>query len=115
MALPGGAWLIDTPGMRELELLASEISLDMGFPEIAALSEQCRFADCRHQQEPGCAVQQALAESRISPDRWASYAKLQREARYHALEANVSAQRAEKQKWKAIHKANKRMYRERGR
>lgn len=115
MALPGGAWLIDTPGMRELGLLASEASLDLGFPEIAALAEQCRFADCRHEQEPGCAVRQALAEARISPDRWVSYAKLQREARHHALEADAGAQRVEKQRWKAIHKANKRMYRERGR
>jgi len=114
MALPGGAWLIDTPGMRQLGLLASEASLDLGFPEIAALAEQCRFADCRHKQEPGCAVRQALAAGRISTDRWVSYAKLQREARHHALEADAGAQRAEKQKWKAIHKANKRMYRERG-
>ena len=113
MALPGGAWLIDTPGMRELGLLASETSLDLGFTDIAALAEQCRFADCRHQQEPGCAVQPALADGKISPDRWVSYAKLRREARHHALEADASAQRAEKQKWKAIHKANKRMYRER--
>jgi ribosome biogenesis GTPase / thiamine phosphate phosphatase len=114
MALPGGAWLIDTPGMRELGLLASETSLALGFPEIAALAEQCRFADCRHEQEPACAVRQALEEGRISSERWASYAKLQREARHHALEADAGAQRAEKQKWKAIHKANKRMYRERG-
>jgi ribosome biogenesis GTPase len=115
MALPGGAWLIDTPGMRELGLLASETSLDLGFPEIAALAEQCRFGDCRHKQEPGCAVRVALEEGGITPDRWASYTKLQREARHHSLEADARAQRAEKQKWKAIHKASKRMYRERDR
>jgi ribosome biogenesis GTPase len=114
MALTGGAWLIDTPGMRELGLLATETSLALGFPEIAALAEQCRFADCQHEQEPGCAVREALEEGRISPGRWVSYAKLRREARHHALEADARAQRAEKQKWKAIHKANKRMYRERG-
>jgi ribosome biogenesis GTPase / thiamine phosphate phosphatase len=114
MAVPGGAWLIDTPGMRELGLLVSERSLDWGFPEIAALAERCRFADCRHEQEPGCAVRQALEEERIVPDRWVSYAKLQREARHHAVEADARSQRAEKQKWKAIQKANRRMYRERG-
>ena len=114
MAAPNGAWLIDTPGMRELGLLASETSLDLGFPEIAAVAGQCRFADCGHEQEPGCAVRTALEEGRISPGRWMSYMKLQREARHHMLEADVSAQRAEKQKWKAIHKANKRMYRDRG-
>jgi ribosome biogenesis GTPase / thiamine phosphate phosphatase len=114
MALPGGAWLIDTPGMRELGLLAGETSLDLGFPEIAALANQCRFSDCRHEQEPDCAVRQALQEGSISQARWVSYAKLRREARHHALESDARAQRAEKQKWKAIHKASKRMYRERG-
>jgi ribosome biogenesis GTPase / thiamine phosphate phosphatase len=115
MALPGGAWLIDTPGMRELGVLGSETSLDMAFPEIAALTAQCHFGDCRHQQEPGCAVRKALEEGQIPPGRWLSYAKLQREAHHHALEADATVRRAEKQKWKAIHKANKRMYRERGR
>ena len=115
MAVPGGAWLIDTPGMRELGLLANETSLDLGFPDIASLAAQCRFGDCRHEQEPGCAVRQALDEGRIPAGRWVSYVKLQREARHHALEADSSAQRAEKQKWRAIHKASKRLYRERGR
>jgi ribosome biogenesis GTPase len=114
LPLPGGAWLIDTPGMRELGLLAGEASLDLGFPEIAALARQCRFADCRHEQEPECAVREAMEEGSISPDRWVSYAKLQREARHHALEADATATRAEKQKWKAIHKANRRLYRDRG-
>ncbi len=115
MAVAGGAWLIDTPGMRELGLLASETSLDLGFPEIAALGVQCRFGDCRHEEEPGCAVRQALEEGRIPSDRWLSYAKLQREARHHALEADANAHRAEKQKWKVIHKAARRMFQERGR
>jgi ribosome biogenesis GTPase / thiamine phosphate phosphatase len=112
--LPGGAWLIDTPGLRELGLLAGETSLDSGFPDIAALAAHCRFGDCQHGQEPGCAVRQALQQGEISEGRWASYANLQREARHHALEADPNARRAEKQKWKAIHKRNKRMYRERG-
>jgi len=115
MAVPGGAWLIDTPGMRELGLLAGETSLDLGFPEIAALAAHCRFGDCRHQQEPGCAVRQALDDGTIPAGRWMSYAKLQREARHHALEADLNAQRAEKQKWRAIHKAAKRMFHERSR
>lgn len=115
IAVPGGAWLIDTPGMRELGLLASETSLDLGFPEIAALAAQCRFRDCRHGEEPGCVVRQAREDGSIPADRWVSYAKLQREVRHHALEANATAQRAEKQKWKSAHQANKRMYRERGR
>ena len=60
MALPGGGWLIDTPGMRELGLLASDTSLNLTFHEIAAAAEQCRFGDCRHENEPGCAVRQAV-------------------------------------------------------
>lgn len=113
MALPGEAWLVDTPGMRELGVLASEASLDLGFPEIAALSAQCRFNDCGHKEEPGCAVRQALEDGRIPMERWASYEKLLRETRHHEIETDPMAKRAEKQKWKAIHKANKRMYRER--
>jgi len=114
LALPGGAWLIDTPGMRELGLVASEASLDSEFSEIAALARQCRFGDCRHEREPECAVRQAVEEGRIPADRWLSYAKLRREARHHELETDARARRAEKQKWKAIHKANRRLYRERG-
>ena len=115
VAVPGGAWLIDTPGMRELGLLAGETSLDLGFPEIAALAKRCRFGDCQHQQEPGCAVRQAIEAGAIPTERWVSYTKLLREARHYALESDSRAQRAEKQQWKAIHKRNKRMYRERGR
>ena len=115
IAVPGGAWLIDTPGMRELGLLVSETSLDSGFPEIAALSAECRFGDCRHQQEPGCAVRQALEDGRISSDRWMGYAKLEREARHSAIATDPRARRAEKHKWKAIQKASRRMYRERDR
>jgi ribosome biogenesis GTPase len=100
MAMAGGAWLIDTPGMRELGLLASETSLNVTFPEIASFAEQCRFGDCRHEDEPGCAVRQAVEAVIISPDRWASYAKLQREARHHALQADATSQRAEKQNGK---------------
>jgi ribosome biogenesis GTPase len=115
IALPGGAWLIDTPGMRELGLLATENSLALGFPEIAELAARCRFGDCRHEGEPGCWVRQAVESGEISEERWGSYVKLQRETRHHALGADPRAQNAEKQKWKAIHKANRSMYRERGR
>jgi len=113
--VPGGAWLIDTPGMRELGLLAGDTALDSGFPEIAALAARCRFRDCGHTEEPGCALRQALDDGALPADRWLSYLKLQREARHHALEADAAAKRATKQRWKAIHKANRRAYRERGR
>jgi ribosome biogenesis GTPase / thiamine phosphate phosphatase len=111
--LAGKAWLVDTPGMRELGLWGSEASLDSVFSEIVGFAKHCRFGDCCHRNEPGCAVRAAVEAGHISPERWESYGKLQREARHHALETNATARRAERQRWKAIHKANRRMYRER--
>jgi ribosome biogenesis GTPase len=113
--LANGASIIDTPGMRELGLIAGADSVEAGFPEVAEAAAHCRFADCRHGEEPGCAVQQALTAGVIETARWESYGKLAREARYQEIAADRSAQAAEKQRWRAIHKANKRMYRDRGR
>jgi ribosome biogenesis GTPase len=77
--LPGGGCLIDTPGMRELKLTGTE-DLDVGqFADIAELATGCRFRDCRHGAEPGCAVRAALAEGRLDPGRWANWCKLQDE------------------------------------
>ena len=79
--LPSGALLIDTPGMRELALWADEESLDTTFAEIPQLAAQCRFTDCAHEREPGCAVRAALADGGLEPARYESYRKLQRELR----------------------------------
>lgn len=79
--LPSGALLIDTPGMRELALWADEESLDVTFAEIPQLAAQCRFTDCAHDREPGCAVRAALADGGLEPARYESYCKLQRELR----------------------------------
>jgi ribosome biogenesis GTPase len=77
--LPSGGCLVDTPGMRELKLTGAE-DLDVGqFADIAELATGCRFRDCRHGAEPGCAVQAALAEGRLDPGRWANWCKLQGE------------------------------------
>lgn len=97
--LPGGGALIDTPGLRELGLWASQPALDEAFADIAALAAQCRFRDCTHAGEPGCAVAGA-----VDPGRWASYLKLQAEIRYHERASNVHAALSEKQRWKSIHK-----------
>jgi ribosome biogenesis GTPase len=80
--LPGGALLIDTPGMRELQLWATDEAVDQTFADIAALAERCRFGDCTHVNEAGCAVLTALAEESLAQDRFNSYHKLQREVRY---------------------------------
>ena len=87
--LPTGALLIDTPGMRELQLWADEAVLDTTFAEIAEFAAECRFSDCSHEQEPGCAIKQALADGSLPKERFASYRKLQREIR--ALEIRKDA------------------------
>jgi len=82
--LPDGGWLIDTPGMRELQLVEVGEALDDVFAEIAALARDCRFADCSHDQEPGCAVQAAIVEGSLDPERLRRYRKLWSEDRRNA-------------------------------
>jgi ribosome biogenesis GTPase len=79
--LPSGAVLLDTPGMRELQLWAGEEVLDTTFGEISELAADCRFADCSHEHEPGCEVRRALGDGTLSQERFMSYRKLQRELR----------------------------------
>lgn len=81
LRMPGGGLIMDTPGMREVQLWVDAESVDEAFEEIAALSTACRFRDCRHGGEPGCAVQQALADGALSPGRVRSYLQLQAESR----------------------------------
>lgn len=97
--LPGGGLLLDTPGLRELQLWASEESLEAGFSDIDALAPGCRFRDCTHRHEPGCAVQQAVEDGRLDAARHASYLKLQKELDYLARRQDASG-RAEKQRGK---------------
>jgi len=77
--LPGGGVLIDSPGLREVGLWQADDGIARTFPEISALLDQCRFADCTHRNEPGCAVMAALTEGRITQERLASWRKLRRE------------------------------------
>ena len=88
-----GALLLDTPGLRELRVLALDEGLDHAFPEIDALAGQCRFRDCTHEAEPGCAVLRAVEEGRLSGERLASFKKLQAEV---AAELRRSDPRARK-------------------
>lgn len=80
IVLPSGAALIDTPGMRELGLWDAETGVADAFADIAGLGIRCRFRDCRHDNEPGCAVREAIEIGAVDPARWRSYCKLQREA-----------------------------------
>lgn len=79
-ALPSGAWVIDTPGMRELRVGAVETGMNAAFDDIERLAAQCRFHDCRHQGDRGCAVEHAIAAGTLDGRRLANYRKLQREA-----------------------------------
>ena len=85
LVLGQGALLIDTPGMRELGLLGASDGLEMSFPEIRELSLQCRFADCAHAEEPGCAVATALKRGELPEESYRSYLKLRKESEHLSL------------------------------
>jgi len=77
--IPNGGWLIDTPGMRGLGVADVSVGIAATFPEISELEDQCKFRDCKHENEPGCAVQDAITRGDVQPDRLKRYQKLQRE------------------------------------
>jgi ribosome biogenesis GTPase len=85
LVLDGGAMMVDTPGMRELGLLGAGDGVAESFAEISALSPDCRFSDCTHTQEPGCAVLAALERGDLGRDRYESYLKLRKESEFLAL------------------------------
>lgn len=105
LRIPNGALLIDTPGLREIQLWTSHDGLSDTFTDIEELAHRCRFRDCHHDQEPGCAVQQAIAHGDLDGDRLRSYQKLQRELAHLERKQDQRASTIEKAKWKAIHKA----------
>lgn len=85
IVLPQGSMVIDTPGMRELGLLGASEGVNQGFDDIIELSLNCRYPDCSHTQEPGCAVRAAVASGALTEDRYSSYTKLKTESEYHEL------------------------------
>ena len=104
-ALPGGALLIDTPGIRSLEVVGADAGLDGAFDDIAELAASCRFSDCGHGTEPGCAIRTALASGELDPGRLVSYRKLERESAHAERKVDPRAQAEERRRWKTIHKA----------
>lgn len=103
---PSGALVIDTPGMRELQLWDTEAAtLDTTFADVAQLIAKCRFSDCSHHGEPGCAVQAALDDESLDLNRWQSFQKLQREQAYAARKADPRLDRELKNNWKKLNKA----------
>jgi ribosome biogenesis GTPase / thiamine phosphate phosphatase len=99
LVLPGGALLVDTPGLRELQVWEGDLS--NAFSDISELSGRCRFNDCAHETEPDCAVREALETGVLDPDRWASYLKLQRELRALEARRNTHVNRELKRRWRA--------------
>ncbi|HOZ45069.1 MAG TPA: ribosome small subunit-dependent GTPase A [Candidatus Hydrogenedentes bacterium] len=113
--LPNAGLIIDTPGMRELQIWADDDGLETAFSDVEALASRCRFGDCTHTGEPGCAVQAALEDGTLERDRFRSYTKLLREIRYQALRQDQSARLIEKNRWKKIAKEIRRMELHKGR
>lgn len=108
IVLPSGALLIDTPGMRELQLWNSEEGMDETYSEIKQLSEECHFADCTHTTEKGCAVLLAVEENRLPRERYESYLKLNKELAYLDQKQDKQAYLEQKRKDKQLHRAIKR-------
>jgi ribosome biogenesis GTPase len=111
--LPGRGMLIDTPGMRELQLWDAEDGLSQTFDDIERIAQQCRFRDCRHESEPGCAVQSAMANRQLGSERFESYLKLRGELGYLARKHDVLARVEQNRKWRRVHKAVREMYKNR--
>ena len=110
--LPGGAFLIDTPGIRSLEIAGADEGVDAAFDDIAELAARCRFSDCRHQGEPGCAVRAAVDDGRLARDRFASHEKLERELAHAERKTDPRADAAYRKRWRHIHKEVSRQMRE---
>lgn len=107
IVLENGGIVIDTPGMRELQLWEDDEGLDSAFGDIVNLETLCRFSDCKHGNEPGCAVQEALSNESLDSKRYESYLKLKREIAYIERKNDKGAASTEKEKWKKIHKSLK--------
>jgi ribosome biogenesis GTPase / thiamine phosphate phosphatase len=102
IALPGGGLIIDTPGMRELQLWVSEEGLENSFEDIEALTAQCFYSNCEHNGTKGCAIEAALADGSLDHARWENLNKLQKELAYITEKQNASAARAKKKNIKKI-------------
>jgi ribosome biogenesis GTPase len=99
LVLPDGSIVVDTPGLRELQIWEGDV--DSAFADVAQLAAGCRFSDCAHETEPGCAVQEALGSGTLDAARWASYLKLERELRRVSLRRGSREHRELKRRWRA--------------
>ncbi|MBN2543127.1 ribosome small subunit-dependent GTPase A [bacterium] len=97
--LPGGGLIIDNPGMRELQLWADEDIIETAFEDVEALASQCRFRDCKHDTEPGCAIREAIENGELDPGRFESYMKQKKELRYLELKKDKKKAREVQKKF----------------
>ena len=105
--VPGGGVIVDTPGLRELQLWDADDGLDQAFGDVAEQIAQCRFSDCEHRTEPGCAVKAALADGSLSAERWESYQKLQRELARLERKLDPKLRSEQRKRWAAITKSHR--------
>ena len=110
--VPAGGWIIDTPGLRELQLWGDEEALPAAFADVDSFAAGCRFRDCRHESEPGCAVQAALADGRLVGERFASFVKLRKELRHLALRQDAWVRQADNRRIRSLHRLARRRPRE---
>jgi ribosome biogenesis GTPase / thiamine phosphate phosphatase len=105
--IPGGGVIIDTPGLRELQLWETDDGLDQAFVDVAELIAQCRFSDCQHRTEPGCAIKASLVDGSLPAERWKSYQKLQRELARLERKLDPKLRSQQRKKWAAITKSHR--------
>ncbi len=114
-ALPGGALLIDTPGLRELQLWDADEGIAQAFSDIEAFAARCRFGNCRHEGEPGCAVQQAVEEGTLDQARLENWRKVLREQAFLRRKMDPEARQEQKEHCKALHRTQRQKYQQRER
>lgn len=113
LVLPGGARIVDTPGLRSIGLVTSD-ALDQVFADVEEYARGCRFADCKHDTEPGCGVTSAIDAGLLDERRLASWRKLQREAAWLERRHDARKRAEERAKWRSISKQMRNHYRHRG-
>jgi ribosome biogenesis GTPase len=107
VAMPGGAWLLDTPGMRLLKIWGGEEGIEAVFADVVGFAAECRFRDCAHETEPGCGVLAAIEDGRLSEARYKSWRKLERERVAFEIRHDVKLRAERTAKWKSIAKAQR--------
>jgi len=112
--LPGGGTLIDTPGLRGVGLWAASEGVERTFSDVEELAANCRFTDCAHESEPGCAVREAIAQGAVTERRLTSYRKLARENAWMAARTDKRLAAERERAWRDVAKQHRQRYRERG-